>query len=314
MASPSTSAISDAFVMPEPLLLADLLPARIAVVCHDAGGANLVLAMLARLDGQRHQVSAYLQGPAASLWQQRFPQQAMAPSLEAALAHADVLLSGTGWASDLEFDARVLARQRGMTSIAVLDHWVNYPQRFVRHGQTVLPDQIWVCDEDARRIAQDCFPDLPVRCMPNDYLQEQVAALPPADAVDDALLYVLEPARTDWGQGVPGEFQALDYFAARLALMQVPAGMPIRLRPHPSDPAGKYDDWIARHAHLNVSLDDSANLHGALARASRVAGCESFAMVVALAAGRRVYCTLPPVAPSCRLPHRGLIHLKDLRT
>ena len=313
MDKPSTSAISDVSAMPDTMLPNDLLPARIAVVCHDAGGANLILAMLARLDGLRHQVSAYLQGPAEKLWQRRFPQQATASSSEAALAKADVLLSGTGWASDLEFDARALARQRGIQSIAVLDHWVNYPQRFVRHGQTVLPDQIWVCDEDARRIAQGCFPDLPVLCVPNDYLQEQVAALPSPDVVADELLYVLEPARTDWGQGVPGEFQALDYFAGQLALIQAPAGMPIRLRPHPSDPVGKYNDWIARHAHLNVSLDDSGDLHGALARASRVAGCESFAMVVALAAGRQVYCTLPPVAPACRLPHQGLIHLKDLR-
>lgn len=313
MVSPSTFAITGVSEMAEPMLPNDLLPARIAVVCHDAGGANLIMAMLARLDRQRHQVSAYMEGPAEKLWQKRFPQQAMAPSIEAALAQADVLLSGTGWASDLEFDARLLARQRGLHTIAMLDHWVNYQERFVRHGQTVLPDQIWVCDEDAHGIAQGCFPGLTVICVPNDYLQEQVAALPPADSIADELLYVLEPARTDWGQGVPGEFQALDYFAERWSLIEASDDIPIRLRPHPSDPVGKYDDWIGRHAHLNVSLDNSFDLHTALARASRVAGCESFGMVVALAAGRRVYCTLPPVAPPCRLPHQGLIHLKDLR-
>jgi hypothetical protein len=35
-------------------------------------------------------------------------------------------------------------------------------------------------------------------------------------------------------------------------------------------------------------------------------------MVIALAAGRKVVCTLPPWAPECTLPHDGLIHLKKI--
>lgn len=291
----------------------DLLPGHIAVVCHDAGGANLILAMLARMEPQQHTLSAFMQGPAEKLWQQRFSHLPLAHSLEAALDNAEVLVSGTGWASDLEFDARTMAHRRGLRSVAVLDHWVNYPQRFERHGNTFLPDEIWVCDSDALRIARNSFPDLPLRCLPNFYLQEQAGTLPDAVGLPDQLLYVLEPMRAEWGRAIPGEFQALNFFAEHLALLAAPAGMPIRLRPHPSDPPGKYDDWIARHQHLNVALDDSPDLHAALASANRVAGCESFALVVALAAGRQVYCTLPPHATPCRLPHQGLIHLKDLR-
>jgi len=42
-----------------------------------------------------------------------------------------------------------------------------------------------------------------------------------------------------------------------------------------------------------------------------VVGCESFALVVALAAGRRVCSTLPPWAPPCRLPQPGIVRLAD---
>ena len=127
---------------------------------------------------------------------------------------------------------------------------------------------------------------------------------------DDELLYVLEPARSDWGRQAPGEFQALDYFAQNRHRLPLPPGTRIRLRPHPSDPPGKYEDWLRRQA-PDFTLDISANLPEALARAQWVAGCESFALVVALAAGRRVICTLPPWAPACRLPHAGLLHLKQ---
>ena len=82
------------------------------------------------------------------------------------------------------------------------------------------------------------------------------------------------------------------------------------LRPHPTDAPGKYDDWIARHGTC-ARLDPSKSLVEAIARCAWVAGMESNAMVVALAAQRRVVCTLPPWAPPCRLPHRGLIHLKE---
>ena len=61
-----------------------------------------------------------------------------------------------------------------------------------------------------------------------------------------------------------------------------------------------------------MDLDESADLAEAIGRVSYVAGCETYAMVIALAAGRKVVCTLPPWAPECTLPHDGLIHLKKI--
>ena len=96
-----------------------------------------------------------------------------------------------------------------------------------------------------------------------------------------------------------------------LDALRLPPGAQVRLRPHPSDPPGKYDGWIARHAD-RACLDDAADLAGAIGGCAWVAGVESFALVVALEAGRRVVVTLPPWAPPCRLPHRGLLHLREL--
>ena len=120
----------------------------VAVVCHDAGAANIILSWLsaAGLDGCR----IYLKGPAAQLWSLRLPVSALADTLKAALWGCETLISGTGWESDLEHRARLLARDRTINSIAVLDHWVNYAQRFERGGVTVLPDEIWVTDDYAR--------------------------------------------------------------------------------------------------------------------------------------------------------------------
>ena len=293
------------------------LCAPLALVAHDAGAANHLLAWYdAGLLGPADQVRPCLAGPALALWGGRGPVL----GLEQALDGARAVLSGTGWASALEHEARRAARARGLPSVAVLDHWTNYPQRFERGGERggerVLPDALWVSDAHARALAEASFPGVPVAELPNLYLQRQAAAIgAPAARPAGAparVLYVLEPLRDNWGPlPQPGELLALDFFAEHLALLGL-QGAALRLRPHPSDPPGKYDAWLARHAALGAALDGSASLAEALAWADTVAGCQTYAMVVALAAGRRVVSSVPPWAPPCVLPHPGILHLSAL--
>ncbi len=287
------------------------LPPATAVVLHDAGAANIVIAWIDA--GLVAADRVYAEGPAARLWTAR-PRPPLAPSLEAAMDGAAALLSGTGWASDLEHRSRREARLRGMRSAAVIDHWVNYAPRFERDGERVLPEEVWVADTYAEAIAGRTFPDLPVRRFENLYLAAEAAAILASQGADAPvdLLYVLEPARDAWGRREPGEYQALDFLVEHRAKLGLAETARLRLRPHPSEPQGKYDAWIAQHGTLPVELDMSPRLSDAIAGAAVVAGCNSFAMVVALTAGRRTVCTLPPWAPPCVLPHGGLIHLKDL--
>lgn len=284
-------------------------PSNTAVVCHDAGAANIVLAGL--LTTRRSDWRAYMRGPAQQLWNESFPGVALCHTLDSAIEGAELLVTGTGWASDVEYEARVLARNYGVYSIAVIDHWVNYDERFVRNGKVVWPDEFWVTDKYALEIARRTFSDRIVRLVPNRYVEMQLRDIAQEEAVGaPELLYVLEPIRDDWGRGIPGEFQALDYFVSHLPNLGLPSGTIIRLRPHPSDASGKYDKWIANHSNLNLQLDDALHITESLGRASWVAGCESFALVLGLMAGRKCYCTLPPWAPACRLPHRGLIPIR----
>jgi hypothetical protein len=282
----------------------------IAVVCHDAGGANLILPWLDDCPAIR----AVMDGPARLAWRHRFAERPLAASLDEALAGSALLVSGTGWASDLEHRAREQARRAGVRSVAVLDHWVNYPQRFERDGIRCLPDELWVTDPHAAALARAALPGVPVRQWENRYLAEQCARIGPAPG-DGSVLYILAPsARAAAAMGVApavDEWEALEWFLAHRHLAGIGPTQPIRLRPHPSDPPGRHLAWLAAHADEPVSLDHSVGLDEAISRCDWLAGCESMAMVVGLAAGRRVIGTLPPWAPACRLPHRGLIHLRD---
>jgi hypothetical protein len=263
------------------LLTQPELPSPLAVVCHDAGACNVLLPWLDRpgLD-----VRAVMQGPAAALWRARFGRTNLVERIDDALDGAALLLSGTGWASALEHEARQRAARRGVRSAALIDHWVNYPERFERAGTVQWPDEFWVTDAEAVTLVCRHFPGAAVRCHANLYLEEQAGAIVRCQPADGDVLYVLEPMRNDWGRSTAGEFQALEHFVQRRAEAGIGARVPVRLRPHPSDPPGKYDAWIEAHAGRDggYSLDRSATLAASMGPSAWVVGCESYALVVAL--------------------------------
>jgi hypothetical protein len=287
------------------------LPIKTAVVCHDAGAANVVITTL--METGRRDWRPYMQGPAKKIWESIFPEAFLYDSMSKAIAGSELLISGTGWASDIEHESRRIARSKNVKSIAVIDHWVNYTERFFRRGEQILPDEIWVTDKYALELALGLFPEVPVLQVPNYYLEKQLRDIILLDKVcSPELLYILEPIRSNWGRNIPGEFQALEYFISKFPQLGIPEETVIYLRPHPSDLEGKYNDWMKLHSNMNIKLDDSISIADSLGSATWVAGCESFALVLALMAGRKVYCTLPPWAPPCRLPHIGLIQLREL--
>lgn len=293
--------------------LLSYLPLPLAVICHDAGGANQILALLKRIRLPKGLLRPVMQGPAADSWARIFPGRPTYTDIPSALSGAKAVLSGTGWASGIEHQARCMAARMDLPSITLLDHWVNYAERFVRDSHQQLPDQLLVCDKYAETLAREVFPKTPVRRIRDYYLAQQCAWLQPVEALSEPqLLFVCEPSHSNWGRDRAGELQALDYFMARIDATDIPPSTRILIRPHPSESPGKYAAWLAMQSRPGIAIDTNGDLHSALSRSRWVAGCQSYAMAVALAAGRTVYSVLPPWAPSCQLPHPGILHLKDL--
>jgi hypothetical protein len=290
----------------------------VAVACNDAGAANIIINWLRVMPQVK--VRAHLGGPAIALWYREFPDS-INFSLDDALQGSSLLLSGTGWASSLEHNARSGASSKGIFSIAVIDHWVNYESRFVRDGSVVYPDEIWVVDEHGYRLANSVFTNQTIRMLPNYYLDEQVAltkifgkTLPDHDG-ETNILFALEPIRTTWQENDlrAGEFQALDYFIQHLGLI-TQGVVNIKLRPHPSDYPRKYDDWIDRQtlgAKLHVSQNSA--LAEDLAWSDIVVGCQTYVLIIALTSGKRTISCLPPYAPESLLPYPGIEELRQIR-
>jgi len=150
-------------------------------------------------------------------------------------------------------------------------------------------------------------------------MREAVAGFAAADDTARAaglrILFVCEPL-SEHGQQEFGdplhwgytEFDALRYFFSRLSVLGSPVAEAV-IRPHPSERPGKYDA-LARElqavAGIPVRVGGAQPLLQEIAQSDVVAGCESMAMVVGLAAGRRVISAIPPGGRPSSLPQRQI--------
>lgn len=292
----------------------------IAVVSHDAGGAEVLSSHIRR---QGLDCAYVLDGPARRIFERKLGPVAVA-SLQDGVSRADWILCGTSWESDLETDAIRLARLAGKRCVAFLDHWVNYSERFTRFGNTLLPDEIWVGDDIALSMARRAFPGTPISLVPNPYLldiEEELRSETnrPSAAIGQAqrILFVTEPIgvhaalrfgnERHWGYV---EEEALRYFLDNVSALASRLECVV-IRPHPSEPADKYDQILAEYA-LPISRGGQRSLTAEVADCDIVVGCNSMAMVVGLVASRRVVTAIPPGGAGCLLPQAEIQSLQDL--
>jgi hypothetical protein len=297
------------------------LPVAIAIVSHDAGGAEVLSSYVAH-----HELRCkfVLEGPALKIFERKLGSVSIT-SLADAINHCDKLLCGTSWQSDLEWRAIALAKAVGKRTTAFLDHWGNYRACFIRQGVEHLPDTIWVGDKMAEELARSTFPETGIQLVPNPYFEDIRTAMSKLERTVQPgvkhglrVLFVCEPVSEHalkeygderyWGYT---EFDALRYFFANRDVLGKPLAALV-IRPHPSEAKGKYDR-IANEFGEVASVGGRQTLLQEIVESDVVVGCESMAMVIALIAGRRVISAIPTGGHTCILPQPEIESLQILQ-
>lgn len=291
----------------------------ITVVSHDAGGAE-VLSSYVRQEGL--ECLFVLEGPARNIFERKLGHIAT-HRLDEAIRQSTSMICSTSWESDIEVSAIKMSRTLGKHSIAFLDHWVNYRERFTRDGETVLPDEILVCDQMAKAMAMDVFLNVPIKLIDNPYLIDikhelnSIQTHSPSTSGSISVLYVCEPISTHallrygnahyWGYV---EEDALRYFLLNISALNKPVKRVV-IRPHPSEASDKYS-WVQQEFKLPIILGGTCPLVEEIAESDVIIGCESMALVVALSIGKKVLSCIPPNGRACVLPHTEIVKLQDL--
>ena len=292
----------------------------VGIVCHDAGGAEVVSSYV-----NRNNLTAeyYLKGPAISIFERKLGITKNSDSLFDLVKNSDWLLCGSGWQSDLEWSLIQEAKKQGKKVISFLDHWVHYQERFTRNNNKYLPDEIWVGDAYAEKIAKKNFPDSTIKFVENPYfldIKKNLLEFKKSNRVQaklNSVLYICDPIReyaylqhgdeNYWGYT---EESALQYFLSNTD-HELFSNKSIVIRPHPSETPGKYH-WVHAYYGKQIEINNNKSLIHHILNSEIVVGCESMAMVVALMAGKKVISCIPKGGKPCVLPYKEIKIMKDL--
>jgi hypothetical protein len=233
---------------------------RVLTMARDAGaGAALAPVVRALIRDGRLAVSTVAAGKAAAVFERHglpvlaFPERPNAADVDALLARErpGLVLTGTSFKPERDALFWRAAAARGIPTVAVVDHWVNYVERFsIERPFDALPDVVAVMDEfTAQRLHELGCPGERVRVTGQPYFDE-LAAEGAAVSREDArrelgidprrtvVVFASEPQARYWGASSddPGylgytEHDVLALVRAALAEVAPAAILVVKLHP-----------------------------------------------------------------------------------
>jgi hypothetical protein len=297
---------------------------KLAFAAHDAGGAEVVSSWIQYCFEQP--VHAIVEGPALRIFSHKLQSRIKIYSREefaARIQDFDAVLTGTSWASDLEKQVHRWCKMNAVHSIAFLDHWTEYRQRFTLGNSYLIPDELWVSDRYALAIAQRDFPQTGIKMERNYYLAEILDRIRSCETKyehntsGEKILYCTEPtsvvaAKKTGDQNAYGytEYTALD---GMLAYLQDPHlnVQEFRIRPHPSESAEKYAYLKKRSLPFLISFSLNEDLAEDCAWADTIVGCDSMVLAVAALANKKAISAIPKGGRSLSIPFKEICRLFD---
>ncbi len=260
----------------------DTRKTKVIVVANDAGGAEAMVPYLSAHD-DRYRFIVFAAGPAKRVFEREGIETRPIEDDEKRIARkllpyedAAFALLGTGWMTLIERRALLALKEARVRTIVFLESWEHYRERFGypdKDWKRCLPDEIWVGDDVAKRMAERLLPGIPVRKKRENYLDSMKKRYREArkKTRKDEVLFL--------SVCVPGATPALE------TLLRVAAkkGKRVAVRFHPADAKDRYDGLIARYrSRVAIRKSNEKEIVRDLARATTVVGTETVAMALSV--------------------------------
>ena len=296
---------------------------KVLVVAYEAGASQILASLLARLNLSN--VRYIIDGPSVRIFEKKLGFLFFESLTEELVRTCDLVLTGTSLVPDLEREAIKLAQRLGVPVCSVVDHWVNYRQRFTSVGggwsDAVFPDEIWVCDQPAVDTAvREGFPEEDLRRIENYYFSDLKDKSWPTEG--GRILYICEPVFDDvklltgngnaWGYN---EFELVDDFFRSLERMDGVFKKAV-LRLHPNEASDKYEELLGKYKGsipVEISSAGIRSIEEECSRAEVIVGGGSMALVIGLYFEKKVFSCFPEQAKKkCQLPHQEIQHIRSV--
>lgn len=251
---------------------------KIGVVANDAGGAEQISWLLRQLP---QQILAKLEGPAKILFEKSQLQYSFVEDLEQ-LIECDVLITGSGWMTKLELTAIEFAKKQGIPCLTMLDHWVNYRERFQRAGLIkVWPQHIGVTNSLALQKAQVLFPDNPIWLFPDFQIKHYQKILGNVAIQRNSILVVLEPPPKHHLNSSLADETIVQLIEKSIEMKHSKGIDSLILRLHPSQTDTSHLGFYPDKYSDQIEFSSNYSLLEDLKRSSTVVGISSYALYLA---------------------------------
>jgi len=285
---------------------------KCGVVCHDAGGAELICRLLKAMN---YDFIYSLKGPAVKIFY-NYLGVINNQTLYQVIRQSDLVICGTSWQSTHENEALVLAQEMSKRVISVIDH----------NGFRIIPNEIWVTDSIAQNLAREFAPEAKIKVIGNPYLYElkqEFTKINKAtkNAQFSNFLYLFEPFseqaflqynnRDYWNFD---EYSAFSFFLQNIFKLTNSKDVNIFLRPHPSEDPTKYQNLLVSNDIYKINLDPNDDLLLSMSLVDCVVGVDTIALMLARELGIPTFSSLPNnVSYTPTLPEVGISYIKDIQ-
>jgi hypothetical protein len=277
----------------------------IAVVSHDAGSSELLCTFI-----RKHYplaswyIYALPESPMATICKRHGllfnPIENASEQLEA--THPDILLFGTGWQEKCERPYVRYCKEHGIPTVAFLDHWTNYRERFG------YPNKLWeenlgdftaVSDEKAYSLALSFNLPHPLK-LPNYYLKALLEEAQKRTIVpSNTLLFLSEPtdavAQQTYGNPLHWGFTQYTALQDILEHFEQFECENLTIRLHPSEISSQYTSLLGQYPQIPIQIHSahSVDLTDELLSAKMIIGFDTMALYIAAHLAKPVISYLP---------------------
>ena len=266
----------------------------VGIACHDTGGANIINSMIKHFSN--YNFLLHIAGPASQIFNAENTQREKSET--SFFKKIDLLILGTG-GTDFEKSLLQKAVKKNITTISILDHFVNFSKRFILKNEITYPHYCFVVDKPALRIAKkELNPYKKIYLCKNYYIEFMRNELKNIIKIDsEKVLYILEDIKEDWGKETTWHLAFknfyYNFFKKNSNLKS------IIVRPHPKDKIEKYKEL---YKYKEVIFDTNISQLDSLNVVNKVIGAESYFLYLAKELGFEVYSSMPTNIRSPRLP------------
>jgi hypothetical protein len=216
-------------------------------VAQDAGPANYLANVASALDGE----AAFLASPIS---ESLFRERGVSPFVPALQPAIEAVITGTCSGPGIDKEYLIKAKEWGIPSIAVVEHWSWYRERFLLDNGLLLPDYILVNDQHALEDAVEAgLPTARLKVIGNPVLEQLISkaiTIPKADEVkqkygfapdERVCVFASEELQRDFPPDSPS-YQGFDEFIVleHLTEFTIRNGLSLAVKLHPAEQPDKY--------------------------------------------------------------------------